>query len=90
MKLFPVRVECHSGYQADEFPVRFFWQNTRFEISEVSDRWYQVEPTPQWPVACYFRVRTEGKQEFILKHELEEDQWFIVQSDDAVFAYSLN
>lgn len=90
MKLFPVKVECHSGYKADEFPLRFYWQNTRFEINEISDRWYQAEPTPHWPVAYYFKVKTEGKREFILKHDLEDDQWFIVQSDDAVFAYSLN
>lgn len=90
MKLFPIKVECHSGYKADEYPIRFYWQDIKFEITEIADRWYQAQATPDWPVADYFKIRTAGKHEFILKHELGNDEWFIVKPDDAVFSYSLN
>lgn len=90
MNLIPVKVECHSGYKADEYPICFYWQNVKYEISEIADRWYQVQATPNWPVANYFKVKTNGKQEFILKYEMDGDRWFLVQSDDAVFGYSLN
>lgn len=90
MKLIPVKVECHSGYKADEYPICFYWQDISFEITEIADRWYQARATPDWPVADYFKVRTAGKQEFILKHELETDQWFLVRPDEDVFNYLLN
>ena len=90
MKLIPVKVDCHSGYKADEYPVCFYLQNTKYEIKEIADRWYQAQATPEWPVADYYKVRTAANQEFILKHDLQCEQWFIVRSDDAVFGYSLN
>ncbi|MFA5330476.1 MAG: cytoplasmic protein [Prolixibacteraceae bacterium] len=90
MKLIPVQVECHSGYKADEYPVCFYWQNVKYEISEIADRWFQAAHTEAGPVANYFKVKTKGKQEFILKYEIVGDRWFLVQSDDAVFGFSLN
>jgi hypothetical protein len=75
--LFPVEVECHAGYKADEYPKRFYWDNLRFEIEEVLDRWYQGDQNPQFPPANYFKVRTTGKKVHILKHETETDRWFL-------------
>ncbi|MDO8928430.1 MAG: cytoplasmic protein [Bacteroidota bacterium] len=90
MKLIPIKVECHSGYKADEYPICFYWENIKFEISEISDRWYQIRATPNAPVANYFKVRTAGKSKYILKHELKSDQWFVVSPDESVIPYSLN
>jgi hypothetical protein len=90
MKLIPIKVECHSGYKADEYPICFYWENTKFEIKEISDRWYQIRATPDAPVANYFKVRTAGKSIYILKHELESDQWFVVSPNESVITYSLN
>lgn len=90
MKLIPVKVECHSGYKADEYPICFYWKNIKFEIKEIADRWYQAQEAPDMPVADYFKVRTAGKSIYILKHELQSDQWFVVSPDEAVIPYSLN
>ena len=54
MKLIPIIVECHSGYKADEYPICFYWENSKFEIKEISDRWYQAQPSPDWPVCRLF------------------------------------
>ena len=43
MKLTSIRVECYAGAQADETPRRFVWEGQAVEVSEVLDRWYQVE-----------------------------------------------
>jgi hypothetical protein len=51
MILIPIEVECHSGYKADEYPKCFSWNNERFEISQVTDRWYQGETNPEYPVS---------------------------------------
>lgn len=47
-----IRVECHAGYRADEYPLRFILRGRLFEIIEVEDRWYS-------PGTVYFRVRAE-------------------------------
>lgn len=90
MNLIPVKVECHSGYKADEYPVCFYWLEIKYDIKEISDRWFQAALTEQGPVANYFKVRTSGKQEFILKHELEKNHWFIVKTNEVLPSYFLN
>lgn len=83
--LFPVRVVVHSGYQADEYPKSFYYESARFDIEEIIDRWYQVSYTPEKPEpedsfkpASYFKVRTSDDKIYILKHETETDQWFLL------------
>jgi len=90
MFLIPIKVECHSGYKADEFPICFYWENIKFEINEISDRWYHSDPTPEGPVADYFKVCTLGNSKYIIKHEMGGDQWFIVSHEKAVIPYSSN
>lgn len=90
MKLIPIKVECHSGYKADEYPVCFYWANVKHEITEISDRWYQIPDTKNWPAANYFKVRTASKTEYIIKHELKNDLWFLVTSDEPIFRFSTN
>lgn len=90
MKLIPIMVECHSGYKADEYPVCFYRGHIRVDIKEISDRWYQAKATPDGPVANYFKVRTESKTIYIIKHELKSDQWFLVISDDPFIPFSSN
>lgn len=79
MKTIPITVETYSGYKADEHPVSFNWNNRKFEIKEISDRWHQSDPTVDWLVIHYFKVRTTTDMECILKHDIEIDQWFLVK-----------
>jgi hypothetical protein len=73
----PINVECHSGYKADEYPKCFFHNNKRFEIIHISDRWYQSDAIHEFPVSDYFKVETAGGEQFILKHEIEDDKWYL-------------
>ncbi|MGD0260868.1 MAG: hypothetical protein ABSD29_13715 [Verrucomicrobiota bacterium] len=79
MKLIPIQVECYAGAKADETPRRFVWEEMRIEVGEVLDRWYQVESKPEWPRADYFKVRGMDENEYLLKHDLESDEWFLAQ-----------
>ena len=90
MNLIPILVECHSGYKADEYPVCFYWENMKFEIKEICDRWYQSQPSPEWAIADYFKVITVGNRNFIIKHELKDDQWFLVTPDEPVIPFTSN
>ena len=77
-KLVPVKVECYAGSRADEYPRRFYWDDTLFEIREIVDRWYQGDTHPETPPADYFKVQSVSSGKFILKHELKVDAWFLV------------
>jgi len=76
MRLAPIQVECYAGTKADETPRRFIWEGQTQEVGEVLDRWYQVESNPEWPRADYFKVRAANDREYLLKHDLESDEWF--------------
>jgi hypothetical protein len=76
-KLIPIKVECHSGYKADEYPKCFYRNSDKFEIQEITDRWYQGDRNPEYPVSNYFKVDTTCGKQYIIKHDLESDQWYL-------------
>jgi hypothetical protein len=77
MKLIPIQVECYAGTKADETPRRFIREEQPVEVEEVLDRWHQIESEPEWPRADYFKVRGADGHEYLLKHDLEADEWFL-------------
>ena len=79
MHLTAIEVECYAGAKADETPRRFTFNENTIEVSEVLDRWHQVESRPEWPRADYFKVRAVDGGEYLLKHDLESDEWFLGQ-----------
>ena len=76
-RLTPITVECHAGYRADEYPTCFYLEGERFEVMEITDRWYQADRGPEWPVSNYFKVKTALRVTYILKHDLEQDAWYL-------------
>jgi len=75
--MIPIKVECYSGYKADEYPKCFYWNDEKYEIQEVTDRWYQGDRDPEWPVANYFKVNTTDGEQYIIRHDLENDEWYL-------------
>jgi hypothetical protein len=63
-----VRVECYSGYQANERPVRLKLDAETLEVVEVEDQWYS-------PGETYFRVRVMNGDRYVLKHIEAQDTW---------------
>jgi hypothetical protein len=63
-----IRVECYSGYRADERPQRFVLRGRTFEVADVEDRWYS-------PDADYFRVRADDGNFYILRHDTRGNAW---------------
>lgn len=76
-ELFSVDVECHSGYKADEYPKRFYRDGARVEIEEILDRWHQADREPDLPPANYFKVRATDNKIYLLKYEIQKDQWYL-------------
>jgi hypothetical protein len=63
-----VRVDCYSGYRADERPMRLHLNGLTLEIAAVEDRWYS-------PGATYFRVLTSDGDRYVLRQEEAQDVW---------------
>jgi hypothetical protein len=63
-----VRVECHSGYKAEERPVRIVFESQTLEITEVEDRWCS-------PGATYFRVLTVSGDRYVLRRDDAQEAW---------------
>ena len=67
-----VRVECYSGYKANERPVRFYLGDVCHEVREVEDCWYGEDYE-------YFKLRTADGSRYILKYDRNEDTWELTQ-----------
>lgn len=72
-----VRVECHSGYKANEYPVSFTFQGHRWEVSEILDRWFEGGIKRDEPVIDYFKVRTIEGRVFFLCYLKLFDSWIV-------------
>jgi hypothetical protein len=77
MEYIPVKVESYSGYKSDEYPIRFYRDNNKYEILEIIDRWYQSDSSPEWPISNYFKIATLSGSQYILKHDLKSDEWYL-------------
>jgi hypothetical protein len=67
----PVRVECYSGYKADESPRKLILASRTLDIVAIEDRWYS-------PGATYFRVSVTSGDRYVLRHQEAQDVWSLV------------
>ena len=67
-----LKVECYSGYRADERPRRFTFPEKAgapaYEVKEILDQWYGED------YQC-FKVRADDGNLYILRHQASEDRW---------------
>lgn len=63
-----IKVECYSGYRADERPLRFRLGERTYEVAEVHDSWYS--PGVRW-----FRVLADDGNVYVLRHDEGQDLW---------------
>jgi hypothetical protein len=63
-----IKVECYSGYQANQRPIRFALGCNLIAIEEIEDQWYS-------PSARYFRVRAGDGNVYVLRYDEEKDRW---------------
>ena len=73
----PIQVECYSGYRANERPVAFIFENRRWQVKEIIDRWYEGGLRPREPALDYFKVRTTEGRVFLLRYNSLFDAWAI-------------
>ncbi len=79
MQLRPIQVEWSAADSGEATPRRFVTDGQSIEVGEILDRWYQGPGNPEWPQADYFKVIGYDFREYLLKHDLEADRWFLVR-----------
>ncbi len=77
MKYDPISVESYSGYKVNERPVAFTYQEKRWEVEEVLDRWHEGGLDAERPEVDYFKARTNEGTVFLLRYLPDLDVWEI-------------
>ncbi|MBN1547869.1 MAG: hypothetical protein JW902_14555 [Syntrophaceae bacterium] len=73
-----IQVECHSGHEANLYPVAFTFQGRRWEVLEIVDRWYEGGIKPERPAIHYFKVKTNQDRIFMLMYIVHQDEWCVL------------
>jgi hypothetical protein len=63
-------VECYSGHTYAQEPRAFSWQERRFEVAKIEERW-------RTPYGYAFAVRTRMEDRFELHYDELQDRWKI-------------
>lgn len=69
-----VIVDAYAGDKGEETPRSFTHGKMRRAVTEILDRWYTDSH-------CYFRVRTDDRQRYVLRHQLDEESWELVMQE---------
>lgn len=67
----PLVVIAYSGYRLDERPVRIIQGQRSREVVEIIDQWYGIG-------YAYFKVRLDDEERVILRNDLWDHCWRIV------------
>jgi hypothetical protein len=70
-----IKVECYAGYKGEEIPRAFTYLGKRYEILEVSDRWYEGGLDPRDLRHDYFRVKTADGEAFLIRYTPRFQAW---------------
>ena len=73
-----IQVECYAGYKANETPRAFIYQERRYNILEIIDRWYEGGRKSGIPQLNYYKVRTEDNRQYIIRYNCIFDTWALM------------
>ncbi|MGA1842534.1 MAG: hypothetical protein ACMUIU_18120 [bacterium] len=65
-----IKVECYSGFKADERPLSFMIDDRRLYVEKIIDKWR----TPEFD--C-FKLLADDGETYLLKHDPINDEWAI-------------
>jgi hypothetical protein len=70
-----IKVECYSGYKADERPISFILNETKLMVDEILDQWHS-------PDCEYFKVLADDGNRYLLKCSFH-GEWMLEKSFQA-------
>ena len=69
-KINIIKVECYSGYKADERPVSFISEGNKLKVDRIIEQWRS-------PDADNFKVMANDGKRYLLVHDNIKDNWKI-------------
>jgi hypothetical protein len=78
VKFERITVFTRDDYRGAQKPQRFIWREQSFQILEILDRWYEGSMDARRMPLRYFRVKTAGGEQFILRYHELFDAWSIL------------
>jgi hypothetical protein len=63
-----LKVECYSGYKADERPVSFVLGDKKLMVEKIIDQW-------RGPDHEYFKVLADDGKGYVLTRDHENGEW---------------
>jgi hypothetical protein len=66
------RVECRSDHAYIGYPVAFYWQDERLEVTQVLSENHN-------PTGYSFRVLNKDLGYFMLNYDIQTDEWSVQQ-----------
>jgi hypothetical protein len=67
----PLRVECYSGYRAEERPEAFWLRDRRVAVQVILDRWYGEDH-------AYFKVVGDDGIRYIMRRDDARGIWELI------------
>lgn len=69
-----VIVDAYAGDKGEDTPRSFTHEKMYRLVTNILDRWYTDSH-------CYFRVRADDGQRYVLRHQLDEESWELVMRE---------
>ncbi len=67
-RISDIKVECYSGYRADERPVSFIAGDKKLMVDKIIEQW-------RTPDADYYKVLAHDSKGYLLVHDILKDTW---------------
>ena len=71
-----IDVVCYSGYRANERPLKFTFQNKKFQIKKILNHFIE-EPITKRERLYRFQVRCTDKKTYSLLYNSDLDEWYL-------------
>jgi hypothetical protein len=65
-----LKVECYSGYKADEKPISLTLDNNRLMVEKIIEQW-------RGPEFEYFKVLADDGKTYLLRHDERCGEWIL-------------
>ena len=65
-----IKVECYSGYRADERPVNFIVNGRKLVVQQIMEQWRS-------PDSEYYKVLADDRRVYLIMHDNGKDHWIL-------------
>ncbi len=72
-----IEVVGYCGYRPNERPISFNFQEKKWEVKEIVERWHEGGRKAGGPTYSYFRVTTSSGEQFILRYNNRYRTWSV-------------